>query len=132
MAEHFQTTADSLLKGMENFITSKTVVGEAIHVGDTTILPLIEVSFGMAASARNEERKTNGGGGMGGKITPSAILVIQNGTCRLINIKSQDTVSKIVDMAPDLINRFMPGSRHTMDAETEEAVRHAAEQEETF
>ena len=53
MAEHFQNTAEALFKGMENFVTTKTVVGEAVYVGDTTILPLVEVSFGMAASARN-------------------------------------------------------------------------------
>ena len=42
----FKTTVDSLFKGMDSFITTKTVVGEAITVGDTIILPLIDVSFG--------------------------------------------------------------------------------------
>ena len=68
MADNFQTTVDSLFKGMENFITTKTVVGEAIHIGDTIILPLIDVAFGVAASAKSEEKKNNGGGGMGGKM----------------------------------------------------------------
>ena len=51
---------------MENFVTSRTVVGEAVKVGSTTILPLVDVSFGMAASAKAEPQKNNGGGGMGG------------------------------------------------------------------
>ena len=76
MAEHFDTTVGALFKGMEEFVTSKTVVGEPIQVGETTILPLIDVSFGIMASARNEEKRTNGGGGMGGKMSPSALLVI--------------------------------------------------------
>ena len=67
MAEHFQGTVESLFKGMENFITTKTCVGDPIYVGDTIILPLVDVSFGVMASAKNEERRTNGGGGMGGK-----------------------------------------------------------------
>ena len=34
MAENtFQTTVDSLMKGMDGFVSSKTVVGEAIHIG---------------------------------------------------------------------------------------------------
>lgn len=133
MAEHFQTTAESLFRGMEEFVTTKTVVGDAIHVGDTTILPLVDVSFGMMASSRNEEKRSNGGGGLGGKMTPSAVLVIRDGQTRILNVRSQDTMSKLIDMAPDLINRFMPGkSKSGMDAETDKAVHDAASDEKTF
>ena len=40
----FHTTVESLFKGMDSFITTKTVVGDAIHIGDTIILPLVDVS----------------------------------------------------------------------------------------
>lgn len=90
MADNFQNTVESLFKGMENFITTKTVVGDAITVGDTIILPLVDVSFGVAASAKSEDKKNNGGGGMGGKISPSAVLVIHDGTTKLVNVKNQD------------------------------------------
>lgn len=103
---NFNTTVQSLFKGMDNFITTKTVVGEAVHIGDTIILPLIEVSFGVAAGAFCQEKKNNAAGGMGGKITPSAVLVIQNGSTRLVNIKNQDSVTKILDMVPDFVNKF--------------------------
>ena len=46
----FQTTVESLFKGMESFITTKTVIGDAITMEDgTIILPLVDVSFGVAA-----------------------------------------------------------------------------------
>lgn len=48
----FHSTVESLFKGMEGFITTKTVVGDAIHVGDTIILPLVDVSFGVGAGDR--------------------------------------------------------------------------------
>ena len=35
---NFNTTVQSLFKGMDSFITTKTVVGEAVHIGDTIIL----------------------------------------------------------------------------------------------
>ena len=89
MAEHFQGTVESLFKGMDNFVTTKTCVGEPIYVGDTIILPLLDVSFGMMASTKNEERRSNGGGGMGGKMTPTALLVIKDGATRLVNIRNQ-------------------------------------------
>ena len=113
MENSFNNTVESLFKGMDNFITTKTVVGDAITVGDTIILPLVDVSFGVGAGAfaskENNDRKDNGGGGMGGKITPSAVLVIQNGTTKLVNIKNQDSVTKVLDMVPDLITRFTGG-----------------------
>lgn len=105
----FNNTVESLFKGMDNFITTKTVVGDAVHIGDTIILPLVDVSFGVAAGAFSQEKKNNGAGGMGGKINPSAVLVIQNGVTKLVNVKNQDSVTKILDMVPDFVNRFTSG-----------------------
>ena len=107
MAENnFNETVQSLFKGMDSFMTTKTVVGDAVHIGDTILLPLVDVSFGVGAGAFSQDKKNNAGGGMGGKITPSAVLVIQNGTTKLVNIKNQDGVTKILDMVPDFVNKF--------------------------
>ena len=105
----FNNTVESLFKGMDSFITTKTVVGDAIHIGDTITLPPVDVSFGVAAGAFSQEKKNNGAGGMGGKINPSAVLVIQNGVTKLVNIKNQDGMTKILDMVPDFINKFTSG-----------------------
>ena len=110
MAENqFSGVVESLLKGMDTILSTKTVVGEATQIGDTIILPLVDVSFGVGAGAGvNDEKKTqNGAGGLAGKMTPSAVLVIgKNGSARLVNIKNQDTVTKILDMVPDILDRF--------------------------
>ena len=95
----FKNTVETLFEGMEGFLQSKTVVGEAVHVGDTVVLPLVDVTFGVGAGA-------NAGGGIGGRMSPSAMLVISNGTTKLVSVKSQDSVSKILDMVPDMVNKF--------------------------
>ena len=109
MAENqFPSTVDALFKGMDNFITTKTVVGEPVKIdANTTIIPLVDVSCGMAAGSFAQSAKTNGGGGLSAKMSPSAILVIQNGMTKLVNIKHQDAMTKIIDMVPDFMNRFM-------------------------
>ncbi|MDO4343518.1 MAG: GerW family sporulation protein [Eubacteriales bacterium] len=122
---NFQSKVESLFKGMDGYIHSKTVVGDAITVGDTIILPLIDVSFGVAAGAlegqENNRKKNNGGGGMGCKMTPSAVLVIQNGTTKLVNIRNQDGLTKVLDMVPDFVNRFTSGNGFSAEAsQTEE------------
>ena len=129
----FHTTVESLFKGMDSFITTKTVVGDAIHIGDTTILPLVDVSFGVAAGAFSQEKKNNGAGGMGGKIMPSAVLVIQNGTTKLVNIKNQDGITKILDMVPDFVNKFTSKndvvSEDSAADQTDDAAKSAAGKE---
>lgn len=125
---NFNTTVQSLFKGMDSFITTKTVIGEAVHIGDTIILPLIEVSFGVGAGAFSQEKKNNAGGGLGGKITPSAVLVIQNGNTKLVNIKNQDSITKILDMVPELVDKFTgKGSPKKSAAAEEDAKKAAAE-----
>ena len=108
MAEnHFTSTIESLFKGMDQFVTTKTVVGEPVQVGETIIIPLIDVTCGMAAGAFAEgsKQKDKGCGGMSAKMSPSAVLVIQNGVTKLVNVKNQDAVTKVID----LINRFLGG-----------------------
>ena len=78
----FHTTVESLFKGMDSFITTKTVVGDAIHIGDTIILPLVDVSFGVAAGAFSQEKKNNG------KNIPA--MIIRGGTSKGVYLLKSD------------------------------------------
>ena len=110
MAENqFVSTVEALFKGMDQFVTTKTVVGDAVKVDDAIILPLVDVTCGMAAGSFADNAKHNGGGGMSAKMSPSAVLVIQNGVTKLVNIKQQDAVTKVLDMVPDFVNKFAGG-----------------------
>ncbi len=110
--QNFTGTVESLFKGMDTFLTTKTVVGDAVKVNDgTLILPLVDVSFAVGAGAFTNENKNNAAGGMGGKITPSSVLVIKDGSIRLVNVKNQDVVTKVIDMVPDVLDRFTKDSK---------------------
>lgn len=120
------STVGALLKGMDSFITTKTVVGEPQVVGDTILLPLIDASFGVGAGAFCDDKKNNGAGGMSGKISPSAVLVIRNGETKLVNVKNQDSVTKILDMVPDFVDKFS----NKFGAKSENASQDFADTEE--
>ena len=92
--QNFDTTVNSLFGGMDHVLSSKTVVGEPQVIGDTIILPLVDISFGMGAGAFNKEKGNSAGGGIGGKMSPSAILVIHNGQTKLVNIRDQDAITR--------------------------------------
>ena len=129
MAENnFDATVASLFKGMDAFVSAKTVVGDAVTVNDTIILPLVDVSFGVGAGAFAGDKKNNAGGAMTGKVSPSAVLVIQNGATKLVNIKNQDTVTKILDMVPDLIDKVTGKAAKVKESkDIDDAINHMAD-----
>ena len=47
---------------------------------------------------------------------PSAVLVIQDGSTKLVNIKNQDGITKILDMVPDFVNKFTSKNKEVDDA----------------
>ena len=106
---------------MENFVSSKTVVGEALTYGDTILVPLVEVTFfGGSGLKESKENATEGGGGLGGRITPVAVVVIVNGTAQLINVKNQESVNKLIDMVPGILAKFNLDGFMKKDEEADE------------
>ena len=88
---NFGSSVDELLKGLEGFVSS---------------------------FKKNSDNKT--AGGIGANISPCAVLIIQKGMAKVVNIKNQDLTTKIVDMVPDLINRFT--SKKADDPAVDQAV----------
>lgn len=99
---------ESLLKGMDTALSTKTVVGQPTQIGDIIIVPLVDVSFGFGAGSSNNDTKTatSAGGGLGGKMSPNAVLVIKNGSAKMVSVKSPDNIGKLIDMLPDIVEKF--------------------------
>ncbi len=118
MAENFEKTVQALMNGVEGHLSTKTIVGEPIKCDETFIFPMADVSFGIAAGSFNQEKKSNGTGGAGARMTPSAVLIVQNGTARVVNIKDKDSVNKLIDMVPDLLSKIsdLIGNNKTSEA----------------
>lgn len=113
MSNSLGSSIDTLFGKVEEFVSTKTVVGDAITIGNVVLLPLIEVSVGVGAGVSNsndKNEKNNGAGGMGAKITPSAVIVITGDNVQLINIKNQDAVNKLIDMAPGIASKLNFGA----------------------
>jgi len=122
---NFKATMEALFQGVDGVVSSKTVVGEATHIGDTIVLPLVDVSVGMGAGSFQGDKKEKGVGGLSGKMSPCAVLVIQNGHTKLVNVKNQDMVTKILDMIPDMIDRFTSKSEDDITEEDIEEILNA-------
>lgn len=112
MSNTFNSNVEALLGKLENFASTKTVVGEPVYLNDIILLPLIEISFAVGAGVMDDEKdvgkdkRERVGGGMGGKITPSAVIVINEGNVQLVNVKNQDSLNKLIDLFPGVLSKF--------------------------
>ncbi|MDO9533844.1 MAG: spore germination protein GerW family protein [Bacillota bacterium] len=102
---------NTLFERMEKFLRTETVVGESFQVGSITMIPIITVSFGVAAGEGNgKDNKGNDGNGYGGgvgcKITPNAMLVIKNDEVSVVPLTSRGSLERIVEMVPEIISKM--------------------------
>jgi uncharacterized spore protein YtfJ len=113
MSTNLNSNLEVLFSKMENFVTSKTIVGEPIVLEDIVIIPLVDICLGVGASASDTSNlhRESGVGGLGAKITPSSIVIIQNGIVKLINAKTQDGLSKLIDLVPDALSKLGIGKK---------------------
>ncbi len=105
----FSESFNSILSGMDRYVSSRTVVGEAIMLNERTIIvPMVDVSFGAASGTFADKGNSKGrvGGGLAGKVSPCAVLVMQGDLVRILPVKNRDTLDRIMDLVPEIINRF--------------------------
>ena len=130
MANNTGNNLEILMNKIEDFVSSKTVVGEAVKIGEVTLVTLVDVSVGVGAGGAENGA---GGGALGAKITPSAVLAISNGSVQLVNIKNQDAVSKLIDMAPGIAAKLNFGSGFgKKDSKDTEEVKETVFEEKTI
>ena len=102
MDSKIKDTLIQIFNGMSAVLNIKNVIGDPIYIGDTTIIPLVEISSGMGVG----EFKEKDAGGMATKATPVAVIVVRDGMTKILNIKNQDPITKVLELFPDLINKI--------------------------
>ncbi|HAG04897.1 MAG TPA: sporulation protein [Lachnospiraceae bacterium] len=104
----FASNVETLFGKIEEFVSSKTVVGEPVTMGKVTIVPLVDISFGMGASSDNSKGRGQNDkslAGVGAKLSPSAVLVINGQNVQMISTSDRSSVNKLMDMMPGFIDK---------------------------
>lgn len=123
MAENsFENVMQSLMNGANGVLTSKTVVGSPIEIGDTILIPLSDVTIGCGAGANNGKSSNAGGGGFSARMSPSAVLIIRNGNTKVVNIKDQTNITRLMDMVPETIDKIVALRKGDDLMDSDEAV----------
>ncbi|MCL5058617.1 MAG: sporulation protein [Actinobacteria bacterium] len=109
----FKEDIDALVSRLENLVSTKTIVGEPIINGDTTIIPILtaSVGFGMGSGEGQDEKCGGGkgsGGGAGMKLSPTALLIMRGGDVQVYSLSQKGSLAKLAEVIPDLINKLKP------------------------
>lgn len=101
---------------MEKVLGSKTVVGEPITIGDSTIIPLLSIGFGFGGgggaglgdSKKEGGEAFGGAGGAGGGVKPIAVIIIDKDGARIESIKGgmAAALEKIGEQVPKVMEKF--------------------------
>jgi len=106
---------DVLFERFESFIKNQTIIGQEIKVGDVTIIPMANISFGLGTGGGTGSTDGNtgdgGGSGMFAKATPAALLVIQDGQVNLIPIRKGSSFDSLLESVPALVEKLSAQSK---------------------
>ncbi|GAJ04585.1 unnamed protein product [marine sediment metagenome] len=110
-----ESLVKTTLGEIEKVLGSKTVVGEPIIVGDSTIIPLISVGFGFgggAGTGKGEAKEKGEGAGSagagGGGAKPIAVIIVDKDGARIEPIKGgmATALEKIGETMPEMMVKF--------------------------
>ena len=104
---------ETTMTKIREMVDSNSVIGEPITTPDgVTLIPVSRVSLGFGSGGgdygKAGQNNFGGGGVAGVKIDPVAFLVIKDGTTRVmpVAVPPVSTVDRIVDMAPDIVDKI--------------------------
>ena len=126
---NFQTSVRELLNGLDGFVSTRSVVGEPIRMGEATLIPLMDIQIGVGAGSYGG-KSSGSAGGLGATIKPSSMLLLQDGKVKLIRITNEETVMKVIDAIPEVIDRVKGAIMKTdkkVDQKAEEVLKKDAE-----
>jgi len=108
--------AKTTLEEIEKVLTTRTVVGEPITVGDKTLIPLISIGFGFGAGggegkgeAKQKGEGAGGGTGGGAWVRPLAVVIIDKEGVRIEPIRGglSTAIEKLGETIPRMMEKCM-------------------------
>lgn len=129
-----------ILKGvvgeLREMAQSESIIGEAITIGERTVIPVVKISVGFGAGGGQGEAEKagtgfGGGGGGGAKIEPAAFIIMDKDGIQLLPAK-KGTWEGVIDSIPGLakkISKLKDKLKSEKDDKAEETSEDADEEE---
>jgi len=95
---------------LKDIASSQTIIGEAISVGEKTVIPVVKISVGFGAGGGQGESPEKGGGFGGGgggaaRIEPAAFIIMDGDKVQMLSAKP-GKLDALVDAVPGLFGKL--------------------------
>lgn len=101
---------ETILQTLERNLNTKSIMGEPIVIGEITLIPVMDLSFGFGGGegeGRDDKQGgTGGGGGCGARMSPRAMIVIKGGEVQVVPLAKGGAMEKIVEAIPGLVEKL--------------------------
>ncbi len=111
-----QDLMKTLVDEISTIARTETMVGEALQVGDNTVIPISKVTVGFGggsgegeggADEKTSGKGSGGGGGGGVKVEPAAFIVVHGGELSILAAPGKKGgLSEMFERVPDLIEKI--------------------------
>ena len=102
-----------LFDHLEKMLQAKTVFGEPISIGEVTLIPVVDITFGAGSGGGTGSEKGPQGGGAGGgagaKVSASAVIVVRESQVQVMKLKHADTLDRLVELFPEVLAGLKKG-----------------------
>ena len=123
-----QDILKAMMDEIQELARTKTVVGDALTIGDTTVIPVIRLSVGFGAGggegggkdtkSGGEGTGSGGGGGGGVKIEPAAFIVSRAGEFSIMAAPGKRSgFSELFENLPDVVSKVMAAQKTAKNEE---------------
>ena len=99
MAEHpIQGLMGVTIEKIRDMVNAETIIGDPIHVDDTTIIPVSRVTFGFVSGGSDVGPSSNK--------QMFAFLVVSNGNVRTVQlVEKVSAVDNVIASLPELVDK---------------------------
>ena len=122
------------MESIKEMVDVNTVVGDAVETNDgTVIIPVSQVACGFAAGGgeyeydndnKGQDIPFGGGSGAGVSVKPVGFLVVRMNDVRLISVNGNSLAERVVDLAPQIIDKIEGMMDRRTRKETDDTIEH--------
>lgn len=112
---YIKENLESIFESFKKMISVETVVGTPIELGDTILVPFVNVTFGFGTGGSSnckdviDNSNLSSGGAGGARMEPTAILVIKGERIEMFSVNGDYKTSgfdRLIGMVPEIITKM--------------------------
>ena len=108
-----QDMLESIGSKLEKFLSTKTVVGDPITIGEVTLVPIQNAAFGFGSGGgegkTDKDSGTGGGAGGGASLRPVAVIAVIGSDVRVFSMGKKGALEGLVELIPEALSKVKFG-----------------------